>query len=213
MSDELVRIMLRCRNGLTPHEGDRSRLGLARLWMITAIACTSLGGVCASPQRESMKPSAPLGNVNIFLAFDNETKVRLCIPGDLDRSFLPQNQAMTFLLKPLPDGGVHFLRKSEPRSWAHVEQVEVAPFNSSALWKNILAEMRASSGGKELNGFIFKTIFRTDGSQTYVAASEKTPVGISVHLRNDHASRELRRAQLSSIAWSITKFMTTKECN
>jgi hypothetical protein len=142
-----------------------------------------------------------------------ETKVILCIPSGLDRSILPDDHSVTFLVKPMPGGTVRFLRKHEPRGLAHVEQVRVAPFRTTAIWTEVLAEMRGSLEHEVLSGFDFETVFRTDGSQMYVAASSGDPVNLLINLRDDGADRELRKSQLASIASSVSDFMKTKECN
>lgn len=213
MSDEAVQPPSEARTRLALKRSISLRRVLRRLCISLWLHLASVECVHAGQESNDITPSNQPERLKIELSYEGATEASLCIPANLDYSLLPDDQSATFLVRPMSDGTVHFLYKREPRSFTHVEQVSVAIFSTSELWKEILGQMRTSPEREELSGFVFKTVFRTDGSQTYVAASKSDPVNLLIHLRNDGANRELRKAQLSSIASSASKFLKKKECN
>lgn len=180
--------------------------------LIVGLGSAFVASVCAGSTSAVMWDPNSASKQQIVLASD-ETVVTLCIPDSLDQSVLPDDHSITFLVKPMPSGTVRFLHKHEPRGLAHVEQVRVAPFRTTAIWTEVLAEMRGSLEHEVLSGFVFETVFRTNGSQMYAAASSVDPVNLLISLRDDGADRELRESQLASIASSVSDFMKTKKCN
>jgi len=181
----------------------------------TCLACVSfVNRALASEDTRSPRSADAGAGRRLFVGDPDGTEVRLCIPSDLRYSFLPDNYSVTFLLTPLTDGTVRFVRKGDVLGLVHVERVRVARFRSDTLWGESLKRKRASAAGRELGGFVFEDAFLLDGPQMFIAASVSYPVNIIIYFRNgDVATRERRQMQLLSVASSVSAFLNAKECD
>ena len=184
--------------------------------VLTSLPWLGVGHEVASA-RSLGKPTTMIQEprqTRVKLGFTGGPEVPLCYPASLSASFLPDNQSVTFMVEPMPDGSVRFMHKSDPPELVHVERVMIGVYTTASSWQRAVARFRAAPHSVEMDDYIFETVEPLGKPFKYLAVSSSLPLYFMAYLDSDDgATRKRRELQLSSTARSINAYLNTTECN
>jgi len=188
------------------------RFGRRRSVIISAVAFALVVCGPVHGRDDSMKPKNGLHPVT--LGFSDGPAIRLCIPDEIRMSLLPDNQSVTLRVTQMPDGSVRFVHRDDKPDQSRPQLLTVAAYMSEASWQEVVARHRAAPRSARIGEFVFKSIDPFVDLDRYFAVSTSRPVNFFVDLRSaSGTSVERRRAQLTTIADSISGYLNATECN